>query len=313
MLGMTLWMTLGVTLACATATPEPSVPQDVVPSPHPYTIEELPELDLAALTHSLESSLGQVMALHPDPVLASYQAALAYGGEDCPLVDTLSQDGTTTSHWQGVCNNQENQAWLNGPMTTWQWSQGYMSPQTLPAYDDLYQRQEPMRELRWDGQGLNGQTDIMADDVDFNCSCLAISGRAKDADTTHAFVAMDGPSHWTGPQAEGTWMDRELQVQLSGFASLRETQSAVLLMGNISGLDAEFGSIGFELSLQQQDGQCAHWNTTDQHISVRQNSTGHWIELEFPEFQQDSCVACTAGDGLCVDLSPLLDWQDLPW
>ncbi|MFT5584212.1 MAG: hypothetical protein ACI9VR_001797 [Cognaticolwellia sp.] len=302
-----------MTLACATATPGASPPQDLVPSAHPYAIEELPETDLAALTRSLENSLGQVMALHPDPVLASYQAALAYGGEDCPGVDTLSQDGTTTSHWQGICYNPDNQAWLNGPMTTWQWTQGYMDAQTLPAYDDLYQRLEPMRELRWDGQGLNGQTDIVADGVDFNCSCLAISGRAQDSETAHAFVSMDGPSHWSGPQAEGTWMEREIQVKLSGFASLRETQRALLLMGNISGLDDEFGSIGFELSVQVEAGQCAHWNTTEQRIWARQSSTGHWIHMDLPEFQAQSCVVCTEGDALCVDLFHLLDWEVLPW
>ena len=308
-----LGMTLGMTLACNPATQDTVPPSTTTPSPHPYTIQDLPAQDLEALNRSLQSSLLQLMDLAPAPVLASYQAALAYGGEQCPHVDTVSLDGTTTSHWQEVCYNGENQAWLNGPMTTWRWEQGYMDAQTLPAYDELYRRFEPMRTLRWEGQGLNGQTDIMAEGVDFNCSCLAVSGQAKDGDTSYSFIALDGPSHWSGPEAEQTWMDQGLQVQLSVFASLRGSQRELLMLGNISGLDPDFDSLGFELSLQEEAGQCQAWNTTGQRIRARQASTGHWIELEFNAHQESSCVVCTQDAELCVDLAPLLDWQEPPW
>jgi hypothetical protein len=305
----TLWMTL----ACATATPETPVAQEPAASPHPYSIEALPEEDQAALSRSLERSLGQVLSLHPEPVLASYQAAMLYGSKDCPRVDSFSQDGTTTAHWQDACYSEESQAWLNGPMTTWQWSEGFMDPQTLPAFDDLYQRMEPMRALRWQGEGLNGQTDIMAPDVDFNCSCLAIAGKAEDAGKSYSFIALDGPSHWSGPQAQGTWMEEGLQVQLSGFASQAGPQRELLMLGNISGLDPDFDSLSFELSLKESNGQCAPWNTTEQRIGARQSSTGHWVELLLPEFGEQSCMACTEGGDFCVDLSPLMDWQAPPW
>lgn len=302
-----------MTLACATATPETPAAQDPAPSSHPYAIETLPEEDQEALSRSLENSLGQLLALHPEPVLASYQAAMTYGNKDCPRVDTLSQDGTTTAHWQDACYSAESQAWLNGPMTTWQWTQGHMDAQTLPAFDDLYQRVEPMRALRWEGQGLNGQTDIMAPDADFNCSCLAMSGKAEDSGKTYSFVALDGPSHWSGPEAEGTWMEHGLQVQFSGFASEQDGLRELLILGKISGLDPDFDSLDLELSLKESDGQCEPWNTTEQRIRARQSSNGHWVELLLPEFKEQSCMACTADREFCVDLSALMDWQEPPW
>lgn len=305
--------TLAMMLACQAEPPETPPPSSPSPSTHPYTIQDLPEQDLEALSAALQSSLPQILTLQPAPVLASYQAALIHGGEGCPRVDTVDQDGTRTSHWQEICNNPDNQAWLNGPMTTWEWHEGYMDRQTLVSYDLLYQRFEPMRELRWSGQGLNGQTDIVSPEVDFNCSCVAISAQAQDQGTGFAFIALDGPSHWSGPEAQGTWMQQGLQVQLSGFASLRSGRRELLLLGNISGLDPEFGTLGFQIALEEEGGQCGLWDAEDVALQVRQSSTGHWVDLSLSELQDNSCTVCTAQGELCVDLAPLVAWEVLPW
>ncbi|MFT5685412.1 MAG: hypothetical protein ACI8RZ_006363, partial [Myxococcota bacterium] len=277
------------------------------------------EGDVTEIQAAIQSGIDRILDFHPQPVHDAYAAALTYGGPSCPNETLTIDDGTTTTHWQEVCTYPNQYAMFNGPMTTWTWENGYMGRQTLPAYDTLFNVFKQMESLRWTGTGLNGQTDITTElGVDFNCSCLAISGQAQDDDgTQYSFIAMDGPSHWTGPEAEGTWLEEGIQIQLSGFAWVLSTgERYVVLKGYISGLNDDYGTIEFALPFQSDATQCIGWQQPGLDgatISIRQSETGYWTNLSLTKTIPNTCTVCTDDDTFCLDLTSLFDWKTLPW
>ncbi len=307
-------------IACSSEPVDTAAPAEA-PSAHPYTADSLADPDVAAVQDAVQASLERLMTLKTGPVLDAYAAALTLGTETCPNETITVEDGTTTAHWQEVCTNPDQYAIFNGPMTTWQWEEGYLGSQTLPAYDHVYQQFSMMRELRWTGAGLNGQTDISnALGADYNCSCLALSGSAQDdSGTRFSFVAMDGPSHWTGPETADTWVAEGIQLTLSGYAE-RQTDDIrrIYIKGSASGLDEDYGAISFLLAVESHNGHCRGW-IFDQKLdagmllSIRQSQTGHWTDLVLEKMLPDSCTACTEDDTFCLDLTPLVDWEDVPW
>lgn len=310
-------MSIIVLIACGTEQISDGPTEDApLPSAHTYSAEPPQEIDPADLTEAVLSSLERLLTVQPAPILDAYDAALTYGSEQCPNETVTVEDGTTTAHWQEVCTSPAQEALFNGPMTTWTWDAGHMTTQTLPPYDDLFQFFPEMSELRWTGAGLNGQTDITAaDGTDFNCSCLALSGQSEADDTQHAFIALDGPSHWSGSEATGTWIQDNIKLRLSGFATKSEAGRYIFLSGSASGLDDDYGAIDFTIPLQTTETGCESvpLNGNSLTITTRQTETGHWTTLELSKPMMNSCTFCTQDDVFCLDLTPLLSWEELPW
>lgn len=304
-------------IACSTDPADSAAATPEAPSAHPYTAQTPEEVDVEELTSAVLSSLERLLTIQTDPVLTAYSAALTYGTETCPSETITVKDGTTTTHWQEVCTSPQQEAIFNGPMTTWTWDEGYMASQTLPAYDDLFQLFPEMSTLRWTGAGLNGQTDITAaSGVDFNCSCLALSGRAEDdSGSGFAFIALDGPSHWTGPETGGTWIQEDIQVRVSGFAGMRDAMRFIYIGGTASGLDEDYGAINFSMSLKAKGEVCEiePLQGNSLFISIRQTESGRWTDLDLSKPMPNSCTFCTQDDVFCLDLEPMMDWEELPW
>lgn len=307
-------------LACepgAAALNDSTTPQDL--SAHPYQAQSPDPVDTEALQQAVQASLEQLLELKASPIHASYAQAMTYSADPCPQIDVLEQDGTTTAHWQEVCYSHQTEAWLNGPMTTWSWEGGYIQPQTLPVFDDLYSVFWPLQTVRWEGFGLNGQTDITAPEgVDFNCSCVAMQGHSEPRDgRRYAFVAIDGPTHWTGTAAQDTWLEEDIQLKLSGFAKLQDNgEKGLYLRGSAAGLHPEYSVLEFELPVHRTGQSCSRWWEHGQqqlHVAARDSETGHWVTLELETWAEESCTVCDDSGDFCLDLAPLMDWEELPW
>jgi len=306
-----------IALIACTDTPMDSA---VEPSQHPYTPDTTAGSDdSAALQSAIQQSIDRLLTINGEPIHSSYQAARAYGSEDCPIESVTIKDGTTTTHWQEVCNVLGEGTVFNGPMTTWAWQEASLDRMTLPTYDFLFEHFGAMSAETWSGNGLNGQTDIAGPDgQDFNCSCLTLQGQSISNDGfERAFIAMDGPSHWNGPEAEGSWMEANIQIQLSGYAEMiPESMNRIFAFGYAIGLAEDYNAIAFSLSVERVNGTCHPWENEELRsgsLQVRQAQTGRWEDYQLQSTYTDGCTTCTEDGSFCLDLSPLVDWSELPW
>ena len=52
---------------------------------------------------------------------------------------------------------------------------------------------------------------------------------------------------------------------------------------------------------------------TEVTLQIRESATGHRTDLSLREFQDGTCTTCTDDGAFCLDMAPLMDWEDLPW
>lgn len=291
---------------------EPAEPSIVEPSDAPYLDDSgdqtPPELDETVLGAAVDAALLEAIATHGAPAVEAYFEMLDESDGVCPRW-AVSGD---TPYWFDSCTTEGG--------TTFD---GYGYHQTYAGpYDG---------GVTWYGRAMYSVARIVgADGRQFDGAGGAGFLTGTDAsgnDVWYSYV-QSGFSY-DGPAAEGTWLAEGLDPELTWYAlrapsgigaavtlsgSARTTGDAVevLVFNDLLLIDEAFGSSCPE----EPNGS----------ISVL-DGEGHWFDLYFdgptwggdatPEDLCDGCAAAWFGGAyvgeVCVDFSPLSDWDGYPF
>lgn len=311
-----MWLSL---LACADPTDPEGPARDPLPSAWEWedSASLAREADLELLSASVQALFDQARGVRAAAVHANYAAAMALATETCPTqaITTTEQQGLV-HYWDGQCATEGGMV-FKGPMTTWSWEDTPLFGSGVPELDHMI----PDDGLRYDGQGMMAQADIFAQSgaPDFNCSCFAMEGTGEDGVGNRGYFNwVDGPTHWTGAETAGTWMEGGgLRAGLWQYYLLDPNAGIVSLhlRGGLTGHAERYDSIWAELRGSRPLGgsmPCAPDFQVD--LEVRDGATTAWIAASLTMTQ--GCVACTTLEGvgeLCADLEPLFDWEEAPW
>lgn len=273
----------------------------------PVDIDQL-ELDLATLMNMMRT-------LRAMPVLDSFVAAMAYAEDGCPNDTTISDpDYGTSTFFQQLCQTSDDVV-FKGPANYWVWEE-QLADANEGGLSFLID-EDPT--LRWTGAAFNGQTDIydLAGTFDFNCSCNMMDAWAVGDDgSTHFKSYTSGTSHWTGAEAVGSYMDDPAIVPDLTLDFIQSpTNVTVITSGTVTGYADRYGTAGLSLVFNSARGETptclgAEAGT----IKVRDAESVQWISF-YASFTEN-CLACgeiETGETVCVDLSPLIDWESTPW
>jgi hypothetical protein len=203
-------------------------------------------------------------------------------------------------------------------MTTYEYTDNMLEATDLNEFRRF--RADP--NVHWTGMALRGQVDIYDQDseIDFNCSCVAMEATSLEEDgSSHWFSFIDGPVHWDAPDAPPAWFDDGLQIQWYLYAGRRpatgEWHSAV--EGVVTGLTEVYGTIWLKFNasgLRDEETGAVTCDPGGGLALVRSTATGTltWFDMLTKD---DSCVYCApVGDGeVCVDITPIQDWETEPW
>lgn len=275
-----------------------------------------------ALQAAVEALVGALFSATADPVLRSYDEAMEFAAGDCPTATTtITEANGEVRYWESLCHT-DREIWFKGPMTTWAWTGNPVADGSVDFISAILAETRP--GFRVSGRGISGQTDIYSSDgvLDFNCSCAAMMGLAEDDAGTEAFFNyVDGPTHWTGPAAQGSWMEAGLHPGLWMWAERSPTTGlvSVQVSGNVSGFHERFGSARLDLNLSRPlDGAapCLSDPPTQLRVLLRDDESAEWLPLDFTVRATESACLATASFGelaLEVALDGLLDWEERPW
>lgn len=303
-------MLLTLLLACAE---EAAVETGEALAPAPYLVEEeappAPVLDEIQLEDALRDALEVAVSLNASPVLAGYGVAMEAAEPGCP--DYYTTDGNT--YWFDQCSTAEGARF-----------DGYGFHVVYDAYDggdgNIY-----------DGEAFYGVaqvTDVSGRTFTAGGSVYSLVGVNEGTTTWQSVV--QGSFSWDGPEAEGTWLDGELQPDLTMYAvgaNANEQGRAIALDGGIGGFTGDVSAVVFDSLLLYT----AAWGSTcatepGGMVSIR-DSEGGWTDVLFDgpaewgatsdPSQCDGCgTAWYRGEpigSVCVDMTTLLRWDGAPW
>ncbi len=290
--------------------------------------EQAPEevASAADLSLDVQALIDQLRTINAAPVLSSYYEAMGNSLAWCPeQTETTAETTGDMRYWDGVCAGSED-VWYKGPMTTWTWDGIDLAAGTVDIISTIMASSPSFEGYAFNGNGIRGQTDIYNPDssVDFNCSCTAMQGMGMADDGRIGFFSfMDGPAHWTGPAAEGTWMAEGVRPGLWTWAEANpaEDMRHLTAAGNVTGFAERFDTARLDLTVFAPiDGSkaCTAGDLSSFSLSIRDAETADWYNLEF-EIDDSDAAACTAcatlesGEQLCVDLLPAIAWEGAPW
>ncbi|MDP2315052.1 MAG: hypothetical protein Q8P41_19285 [Pseudomonadota bacterium] len=290
-----------------------------LPSPYEYIAPDVGEnVDPVTMQAELQATFDELRTFNGSATLTAYGQALLHGDGSCPNeVETDTENNGHTAYFDGLCVART-RYWFKGPMTTYAFTDNALDAFEISDF-------HPVRTddgVAWTGTALKGQTDIYDDrsDLDFNCSCTAVSAYSfPGPGEGHWFSYVDGPSHYTAPEAApGTWINLGLQVKLYAYLQ-RHLDGAweARLAGTVTGLTDRYGTIDLDLSfggVRAADGTIGCAAGGGGSVGMRYTTTGVRTELAFAT-DGASCVVCSpAGDGtVCLDLTSVADWETAPW
>lgn len=310
------------TMACSATGEDTATPVDSTPTASPWEYQRDSQddgFDVDVLESELQDLLGDLRSYNATPVLDSWGAVRAYGDDQCPeeTVTTTVENGTAT-YFERLCVANK-VTWFKGPMTVYEFADNDLLSfeiQELYVYGNL-------DGTPWTGTMMKGQTDVYQLDgsLDYNCSCTAgLAEGDPDAETHAWFTYTDGPTHWTGPEDDGTWMDRGEQssLYLEYRRSLTGGRWQAGARGSVSGRGEVFGSVEMSIALSGESSDLTRCSLDDRvRLAARQTDTGRTLDLELTLDTETSCTFCgTAVEGereICLDLSSVNDWKGAPW
>ncbi len=268
------------------------------------------EHDLAQIEADADAILAQVRSINAAPVPAVFEEVLTWGDADCPAYKVLS-DGA--AYWESICSTDDG--------TSFEGDAFYAVLEGEDADGLRYLRHELFthaRVAREDGQGFRGAGNLVVEEK------LAEDGHGEfKSSVIGTFVS-------TSAMAEGLWISQGVEDNLEaryGTNNRGEPQYAVL-SGSVGGLPLTYGEAWFEdFKIGSEAGMWACAGEPLGALSLR-DGAGRWVTITFDtvDFQGsapedparcDGCGAVSAmGEALgevCVDASPLLDWEGAPW
>lgn len=293
--------------------------EDTGLDPSPYVYEEddqsPPTIDADALSDAIEDAVGQALTLNATPVWASYLAATATADAYCPAVYT----GPEANYWFDQCTDTAGTSYSG---------YGY-----VVAYDDL-----PQDGYLYTTRGLFSVATVetaSGDRFEAGGSASFLVAESTAGELYHTFYqsTINGSFTWTGPEADGTWMESSLVPDLSVTAawvpdnSLGESAQLVYLEGALSGLPGEYTALsfeGFRLATATLGSACELEPAGV--ISLRLED-GTWVDVLFdgptdedPSVGPGICDGCGTATWrgepvgeVCADFSALFAWSEVPW
>ena len=280
---------------------------------------ELAELDQAALEDTLNTAIRDVMSVSGAAPLLGYVTMMEGADETCPT--WYSYEGS--SYWVGSCTSDHGVTFDGYVFAT-----DHVDEALLGA------------ESSMSGIVLNGQAYITGADgtrLDLAGQTYNVAGTVDSGAVRAWQTAVVGTFVWDDEVAADTWLGSELQPTLEATAykhPLDETGTltaeVVSLTGGLNGLDAEWDTAYLD-GLYMIDEIPGFWSCGVEPIGTMsaRSPSGDWFQVVFDVMEQEdgsydappgTCDGCgtvyladqEVGEA-CIDISPLIDWEDEPW
>jgi hypothetical protein len=310
-------------LACTSSSepiaPEPADTGPTTASAWEYAAEDATfVVDVGVMQRELQTLVNELRGYNATPVLDAWGGVRAYGDELCPAETvTESAENGTSTYFERLCIANE-RTYFKGPMTVWDFTDN-----DLLAFEVV----DVAENVRLDGtlysgRAMKGQTDVyeLASDLDYNCSCTAVVGASDAVDEKQWWTYTDGPTHWTGPEDDGTWMEEGHQSNVYQHyrRSPDEGEWSVVIEGAVTGHAEVYGSVSLMLSYSGSlDDLATCPNTSSVEAVVRDTATGQSTTLTFGMDPSKPCFGCATvvedQSPVCIDFSVINDWEDSPW
>lgn len=286
--------------------------QPTLPSaydPELATTEELtPELEVFA--EEAQALVERLRSLNSGIIPAIYEDAATWGDDRCPVYHVQSD---TTAYWESICSTGDG-ASFHGDVF-------YSIVDGVDRAGQSYQRHELFthsRITRADGASFRGAGNV-------------IVGERSTEDGKKTFTSYTlGVFSATTELAEGEWISEGVENNLNSSYEVKATgapQSASIdgSVGGLGGTYVAASFTNFKLGSAESGWLCE--GEPSGSLSMR-TEDGDWLTLFFetPDAQgslpkdPSACDGCgTVGfEGerlgeVCLDLSPLLAWEDAPW
>ena len=250
---------------------------------------------------ALPELIDDLHGMNSGPAFEVYDALLAEQDEDCPTYPEV----TPALHWQQY------------PPCT--------STGGVTYYGDAYTNSSDHSDSTTVVNFINLLARLDRDDgASFVCDCATSESRVRgDGDTVVGELIVEGGFSWTGSEAAGTWLGEgwnpEVEVDsvsdgATGARTFEVTASWYTMATPFMAIQVSDVSLSVDAD---GAGEVAEGGR----ISLRDES-GDWyqLDLDLPGEADDGLDAC--GEVLwhnedlgkaCVDLSPLMDWEVVPW
>lgn len=313
---------LVVLLACTSQTVEPPPPLDTGPT-DATAWEYVPEdvsvaMDPGVMQRELQELISGLRGYNATPVLNSWVGVRAYGDAACPAETVTESDANGTStYFERLCIA-NGVTYFKGPLTVWDFTDNDLLAFEVDDIADHVMRDGAL----YTGRVMKGQTDVYepSSDLDYNCSCTAASAASYGVDRDQWWTYTDGPTHWTGVEADRTWMDLGHQPNLYQHYTRRAGDGVwnVLIDGSVTGHAEEYGSVELTISIggRLEDLTSCEASAAIE-IVMRHTETGQSATLTFGMDPSQPCFGCAdVVDGqspVCIDFSAINDWEDAPW
>jgi hypothetical protein len=307
---------LALTAACSGGSDDPD---DTGPglSPSPYIVPEgdppVPTATLDEVRTALQEALDVAFTVHAAPVETAYETAMAGANAACPYVYTTPEG----SYWYDSCTSDAGTE-FDGYVFSLS-GEGIVEPETGAVYDYWY--------------AFGGATVVDAQGHTLEVGGGAVVQKVTSDDGGGALVYyysdLAGTFGWDGAEASGTWLETDLDPDLSlyAYAATDYEASYVELSGGFGGL-ADGWAVAFDTN---QVGSVLLGLPCETELSgtvgVRAPD-GTWMDVQFdgpdPEALDDFVAADCDGCGevwfqgepmgeICVDVSTLLASGVAPW
>jgi len=301
---------------------EPSAPD--APAPWDYDGGASPAVyDQDAFEDTVNAAFRDVMTISGAPPILGYWAMMAEADEEeviggCPQYYEYGG----SSYWAGSCTAVSGAGF-----------DGYV-------FAEVYENAEVLGPgSAMSGFSINGQailTDGDGSRLDLSGYTYDAAGTINSGDTPAWMTAVYGAFSWNDEVVAETWLGGPLQPTLDATAFQYtldgdgNTAQIVNLTGGLGGLDASWSTAYLE-GIYMVNEVPGFWECGLEPTGIisARSSDHHWYQLVFDVEEQESGVFTTPPglcDGCgtvyragvevgeaCVDVSPLIDWEDQPW
>lgn len=293
-------LTLTALCACAGASDDTDAPADELPYVLPDdAVDEPPaEVDVAALTASVQAAFDAALGLHALPVITAFGAAATDHDEACPPIWTETE---TALQWYGDCTTEGGTTYA-----------GYALYEAAAVYDETFDGTTTYLYGAGSITTAEGHTLLVGGTAAVSTG-MTDEGPSGQSTVTGSFA-------WDGPDAAGTWLADGTELDLT-----------------MAWLRAEWGRyVFFDGAMVPSTGSPVHFsqvavldvicpNEPGGMVSVR--GPDGWVDVTFdldlnapeatPAAACDGCGRATyrgvdVGE-LCIDVDGLASFGDAPW
>ena len=283
---------------------------DIQEAPSEYTPPEDADMDsvewdLDGIEMALDDVFAGVRTRHTTPILTGYDSVMTQADSYCPQAYTV--DGN--SFWYGACTSTSGMSY-----------DGYLFYNTYEDYNFFGDGGS------WNVELLSGSTQMVGSDgrlIHWGGSAYLAEGTSVDGYPVY-FSSVTGSFLDDG--AMDTWLQEGHSDTLMMYgASFSETivSNAFMISGSMQ-WEGAVTAVEFGETVTYSAGvgyPC--WKEPMGSLGIR-DAHGRWLDIQFDVSEDWQLVGTCDGCGqalaneevigeVCVDVAPLLDWEDTPW